>query len=48
MMPGITGVDRAIAVTETIPACKVLLFSGHAATVDLLKTANDQGRDSLL
>jgi hypothetical protein len=29
MMPGITGVDIAIAVTETIPACKMLLFSGQ-------------------
>lgn len=45
MMPGITGVDLAIMVTETIPACKVLLFSGHAATADLLQTANRQGRD---
>jgi DNA-binding response OmpR family regulator len=44
MMPGITGVDLAIMVTEIIPTCRVLLFSGQAATVDLLKTARDQGR----
>jgi len=44
MMPGITGVDLAIKVTEMIPTCKVLLFSGQAATADLLETARDQGR----
>src|ERR1700760_4909339 len=36
MMPGITGVELAIALTAAIPNCKVLLFSGQAATVDLL------------
>jgi DNA-binding NtrC family response regulator len=31
-------------VNEMIPDCKVLLFSGQAATVDLLQIARDQGR----
>lgn len=45
MMPGITGIDLAIKVKETIPECKVLLFSGQAATVDLLENARRLGHD---
>lgn len=43
MMPGMTGVELAITVAQTIPACKILLFSGQAATVDLLEKARDAG-----
>jgi CheY-like chemotaxis protein len=43
VMPGMTGVDLAITVTQTIPGCKVLLFSGQAATVDLLEKARHAG-----
>lgn len=43
MMPGMTGVELAITVTQTIPTCKVLLFSGQAATVDLLQKAREAG-----
>ena len=43
VMPGMTGVELAIALTQTIPACKVLLFSGQAATVDLLENARNAG-----
>jgi len=39
VMPGMTGVDLAIALTQAVPACKVLLFSGQAATADLLSEA---------
>ena len=45
MMPGMTGIELAITVTETIPGCKVLLFSGQAATVDLLEKARRTGHD---
>ena len=45
MMPGMTGIELAIAVTETVPGCKVLLFSGQAATVDLLEKARHAGHD---
>jgi CheY-like chemotaxis protein len=45
MMPGMTGIELAITVTETIPECKVLLFSGQAATVDLLEKARHAGHD---
>jgi DNA-binding response OmpR family regulator len=45
VMPGMTGVDLAIALTHVIPTCKILLFSGQAATVDLLEKARDSGHD---
>ena len=44
-MPAMTGVELAIAVTETVPGCKVLLFSGQATTVDLLEKARHRGHD---
>lgn len=43
MMPGMNGVDLAITMTRAFPACKVLLFSGQAATVDLLDEARLAG-----
>ena len=43
MMPGMTGIELAITISQTIPACKILLFSGQAATVDLLEQARDAG-----
>lgn len=45
VMPGITGIETAIAIRARRPACKVLLFSGQAATVDLLEDARRQGHD---
>jgi DNA-binding NtrC family response regulator len=44
VMPGLSGVDLALAVRQTIPKCKVLLFSGQAATMDLLGAARDAGQ----
>jgi DNA-binding NtrC family response regulator len=43
VMPGASGVDLAITITQTLPECKVLLFSGQAATVDLLEKARRDG-----
>jgi CheY-like chemotaxis protein len=43
IMPGMTGVEAAIAILAQCPNCKVLLFSGQAATVDLLNQAQAQG-----
>ena len=43
VMPGMSGIDLAIAITQDIPECKVLLFSGQAATVDLLEKAREAG-----
>jgi CheY-like chemotaxis protein len=45
VMPGMTGVELAIALGELIPDCKVLLFSGQAATADLLQEARQLGHD---
>jgi CheY-like chemotaxis protein len=45
VMPGMTGVELAITVTQTIPGCKVLLFSGQAATIDLLEKARHAGHN---
>jgi DNA-binding response OmpR family regulator len=47
-MPGITGIDLAIAIQKSIPECKVLLFSGQASTLDLLASARDIGYDFTL
>jgi len=44
-MPGMSGIDLAIAISQATPGCKVILFSGQATTVDLLSTARDAGHD---
>jgi DNA-binding response OmpR family regulator len=43
VMGGITGIEAALQVRAHLPSCKVLLFSGQAATVDLLGEARRQG-----
>ena len=45
VMPEMSGIDLAIQVKSRYPACKVLLFSGQAATADLLRAARQQGHD---
>ncbi len=45
MMPGMTGVDLAIVLWNTIPDCKILLFSGQAMSSDLLQEARSEGYD---
>ena len=45
VMPQFSGVDLAVRIQKECPACKVLLFSGQAATTDLLKAAREQGHD---
>jgi DNA-binding response OmpR family regulator len=42
-MPGISGVDLAIQMRAQYPTCKILLFSGQAASMDLLEDARAQG-----
>jgi DNA-binding NtrC family response regulator len=44
-MPGLSGVDFAIQMKTQHPDCKILLFSGHAHTQDLLEDARRQGHD---
>ncbi len=44
-MPGISGVELAIQMREQHPNCKILLFSGQAASLDLLEGARARGHD---
>jgi CheY-like chemotaxis protein len=39
VMPGMSGIDVAIAIKKDIPDCTILLFSGQAATTGLLAKA---------
>jgi DNA-binding NtrC family response regulator len=43
-MPDMNGVELALAMVNLRPACKVLLFSGHATSADLVH-AYDAGHD---
>jgi CheY-like chemotaxis protein len=43
VMPGMSGIELAIAIRDSCPACKILLFSGNAATGNLLETARRRG-----
>ena len=45
VMTGMTGIEAAIIVRAQRPDCKVFLFSGQAATADLLQNARSQGHD---
>jgi CheY-like chemotaxis protein len=37
IMDGMTGIDAAIRITQIVPQCRIILFSGQAATADLLE-----------
>ena len=43
IMADLNGIDAAIRIKELLPGIKVLLFSGQAATADLLEKARAQG-----
>ncbi len=43
IMMDISGIDAAIRIRSLLPDCKILLFSGQAATADLLERARTQG-----
>jgi CheY-like chemotaxis protein len=44
-MPGMSGIDLAIEMRQSLPACKALLFSGQASTSDLLGAARLAGHE---
>jgi CheY-like chemotaxis protein len=48
MMPEMTGIELAVRLTSMHSKCKVLLFSGQAATVNLLESARQEGHDFVL
>ena len=43
IMADLNGIDAAIRIRELLPGIKILLFSGQAATADLLEKARAQG-----
>jgi CheY-like chemotaxis protein len=43
ILGGISGIDVAIHIIQHFPSCKVILFSGQAATEDLLERAEADG-----
>jgi CheY-like chemotaxis protein len=43
IMPGLNGIETGIRIREMIPNCRIILFSGQAATVDLLENARQRG-----
>ncbi len=43
IMPGMNGIETGIKIREIVPKCRVILFSGQAATLDLLAQARQQG-----
>ncbi|HTD22523.1 MAG TPA: response regulator [Terriglobales bacterium] len=45
IMPDMNGIEAVIKIREFLPGCKVLLFSGQAATADLLEMARNQGHE---
>lgn len=48
MLPGMSGIDLAISVKRIFPDCRILLFSGQAATTNLLASANRAGHQFTL
>jgi CheY-like chemotaxis protein len=45
IMTGMTGIEAAIITRNRLPNCKILLFSGQAATADLLEKARMEGHE---
>ncbi len=45
IMNDMNGIDAAIQIRAILPKCKILLFSGQAATADLLEKARNQGHE---
>jgi len=45
IMPDMNGIEAAIHIRKFLPQCKILLFSGQAATADLLENARKQGHE---
>jgi CheY-like chemotaxis protein len=43
MMPGMNGVELAIAITKIYPTTKILLFSGQAGISEILEQSTAKG-----
>jgi len=45
VMPGISGIEVAIEIRRTCPTCNILLYSGQAATAQMMEDARKQGHN---
>lgn len=45
IIPGLNGIEAGIKIREFLPKCRIILFSGQAATLDLLKEARERGHE---
>jgi CheY-like chemotaxis protein len=45
IMHDLNGIEAAIHIRRMLPECKILLFSGQAATADLLESARNRGHE---
>jgi DNA-binding NtrC family response regulator len=43
VLPGMSGIELSIKIKRIFPDCKILLFSGQAATTEMLTSANQAG-----
>ncbi len=48
MLPGTSGIELAITLRRIYPDCKILLFSGNAATTVMMETATRTGHNFVL
>lgn len=44
-MPDLNGIEAAIQITQVLPSCRILLFSGNAVVYDLTRDARERGYD---
>lgn len=45
MLPGMNGFDLAVRMKRIFPECKIIVFSGNAASPDLLAIARTEGHE---
>ena len=43
VMPGLDGVETAKEIRKLLPSCRIILFSGQAASTDLVSKARAEG-----
>jgi DNA-binding NtrC family response regulator len=43
VLPGMSGIELSIKIKRIFPDCRILLFSGQAATTEMLTSANQAG-----
>lgn len=43
IMPGMSGIEVAIEIRQTLPTCRILLYSGQAATAQMMDEARSRG-----